>query len=57
MLFELNLEDDAEQLEAMAKVLINVEEGKGADGIGHGLLKPPSEGLLEQDAEGHQADG
>jgi hypothetical protein len=47
MRIELNLEDEAQTLEAMAKVLIDVEEGRGADGVGHGVLKPPSEGLLE----------
>lgn len=47
MRIELNLEDEAHTLEAMAKVLMDVEEGRGADGVGHGVLKPPSEGLLD----------
>ncbi len=51
MRVEFNLEDDAQTLEAMAKVLIDVEEGRGADGVGHGVLKPPSEALLEHDGE------
>ena len=47
MRIEFKLEDEDQNLEAMEKVLIDVEEGRGADGVGHGVLKPPSEGLLE----------
>lgn len=55
MRIELNLEDEAHTLEAMAKVLMDVEEGRGADGLGHGVLKPPSEGLLDLDDQQGQA--
>lgn len=52
MFFDLDLEDESQQLKALAKTLQNVEEGLGADGIGHGRLKPPSEELLEDRPEG-----
>jgi hypothetical protein len=47
MKIDLSLEDEAATLEAMAKVLTDVEEGRGADGIGHGKLRPPAEPLQD----------
>lgn len=38
--FNLDLSDLAAELEAMARTLENIEQGLGADGVGHGLRLP-----------------
>ena len=49
MNLDLSLGDDAQGLEGLANMLANIEEGLGADGIGHGKLRPPTED--QQDSE------
>ncbi|MEB3169123.1 MAG: hypothetical protein VKK97_10385 [Synechococcaceae cyanobacterium] len=49
MNIEIDLSFLAADMEQMATTLVQVEQGKGADGVGHGKLKPPSEELLEQE--------
>jgi hypothetical protein len=46
---EIDLTTDGSDMEAMATTLGNVEAGLGADGVGHGVLKPPSEELLDEE--------
>ena len=46
---EIDLTIDAADMEAMATTLGNVEAGLGADGVGHGVLRPPSEELLDEE--------
>ena len=45
----VSLAADAARLRSLLLPMLSVEAGLGADGIGHGQLKPPSEGLLEID--------
>ena len=52
MNIEIDLSLLAADMEEMAKTLISVEQGEGADGVGHGKLKPPSEELLEEEGQG-----
>jgi hypothetical protein len=49
MRIDLDLSDVAADMESMAVTLGNVEAGLGADGVGHGVLKPPSEELLDEE--------
>lgn len=53
---EIDLSFLAADMEEMAKTLISVEQGEGADGVGHGKLRPPSEELLEQDGDESEGD-
>lgn len=43
MLLDLDLGDDDKAMKALVKTLQNIEENLGADGVGHGRLKPPQE--------------
>lgn len=52
MHIEIDLSPLAADMETMAKTLISVEQGEGADGVGHGKLRPPSEELLEDEGRG-----
>jgi hypothetical protein len=42
----VSLAADAARLRSVLIPMLNVEAGLGADGVGHGRLKPPSEHLL-----------
>ncbi len=50
MLLDLDLGDDDKAMKALVKTLQNVEEGLGADGVGHGRLRPPAEELAIGDS-------
>lgn len=54
MNIEIDLSLLAADMEEMAKTLISVEQGEGADGVGHGKLRPPSEELLEEEGQGSE---
>ena len=54
MRIDLDLSVLAECAEKAFETLDNIEAGRGADGVGHGRLKPPSESILEQNGEGAQ---
>jgi hypothetical protein len=49
---ELDLSWLAADMEAMGMTVARIEAGLGADGVGHGQLKPPAEFLLEDGREG-----
>jgi len=51
MLHEISLENEARELEAMAEMLENIEDGLGADGVGHGRLRPPAEPIAITEPE------
>lgn len=52
MNINIDFSDDAAPLEAMAKVLNDVEEGRGADGVGHGERRRPADELLDEQEQG-----
>ncbi len=43
MLLDIDLGDEDKAMRALMKTVQNIEEGLGADGVGHGKLKPPQE--------------
>jgi hypothetical protein len=43
MFLDLDLGDDDKAMRALMKTVQNIEEGLGADGVGHGRLAPPQE--------------
>ena len=49
MFLDLSLEDEGRALDALEKLITDIEDGRGADGFGHGKLRPPSEELIEED--------
>ena len=48
MNLNLDFSDDAAELKAMAKVLVDVEDGRGADGVGHGERRRPADELVDE---------
>lgn len=42
----VNLASEAARLRSVLQPLLSIEAGLGADGIGHGRLRPPSEQLV-----------
>ncbi len=52
MLVEIDLGDDDKAMRALMKTVHNIEDGLGADGIGHGKLKPPLEPEDQADQNG-----
>ncbi|WP_411876845.1 hypothetical protein [Vulcanococcus limneticus] len=52
MHIELDLSALAADMEAMGMTVARIEAGLGADGVGHGVLKPPAEFLLEEHRDG-----
>lgn len=53
MFFDLDLGDEDKAMRSLMKTIENIEDGLGADGVGHGRLRPPSEPLsLEDEEEG-----
>ena len=51
MFLDVSLEDEGQALDALEKLITDIEDGRGADGVGHGRLKPPAEELLDQGEE------
>ena len=49
MNLNIDFSDEAAQLEAMVKVLNDVEEGRGADGVGHGERRRPADELVDEE--------
>ena len=45
----VSLAAEAAQLRSVLIPMLSIEAGLGADGVGHGVLRPPSEQLLIQD--------
>ena len=41
MFLDLDLGDDDKAMRSLMKTIENIEDGLGADGVGHGQLKPP----------------
>lgn len=39
--FILDLSEIAAEMAALARVILNIEAGEGADGVGHGKRRPP----------------
>lgn len=56
-IIRVNLAAEAARLRSVLKPLLAIEAGMGADGVGHGRLRPPSEQLLHQDARGSEEAG
>lgn len=53
MFLDLDLGDDDKAMRSLMKTIENIEDGLGADGVGHGRLRPPSEEVVsEEDAAG-----
>ena len=52
MFLDLDLGDEDKAMRSLMKTIENIEDGLGADGVGHGRLRPPAEPLSEEDPEG-----
>jgi hypothetical protein len=50
----ISLQEEAERMRSVLMPMLTVEAGLGADGVGHGRLKAPSEELLQNDAVGSE---
>jgi hypothetical protein len=51
MFLDLDLGGEDKAMRSLMKTIENIEDGLGADGVGHGRLRPPAEPLTEEDPE------
>lgn len=53
MFLDLDLGDEDKAMRSLMKTIENIEDGLGADGVGHGKLRPPAEAEVSmEDPEG-----